>query len=292
MSRARSSRHRAAHGSAAAGAPVRRPVPLRLATALLPRRCPRASVWSSTRAPSNSMRTPFSAARPPACCGCPGTGRAALAELRAGPVRSDAAGRLARKLTDTGLAHPRPPELACEARCHGPHPGPGPRCPARPLPVRPGGQLSGAGGGRRLRGSGRGRGRRRRARRGAGAAAGQRRPRCRPEHRPAQCGYRPGGVPGQRLRARAGLDRAARRAPGRSGRGRRCPADGGRAAGPGWAGRYTTAACCLDLGDAEARVVPGTRVAYVPTAALVVRRAALAPGRRGWQRLRPGAALG
>jgi hypothetical protein len=47
-------------------------------------------------------------------------------------------------------------------------------------------------------------------------------------------------------------------------------------AGPGWAGRYTTAACCLDLGDAEARVMPGTRVAYVPTAALVVRRAALA----------------
>src|SRR5262249_21138072 len=39
-------------------------------------------------------------------------GRAALAELRAGPVRSAAAGRLARKLTDAGLAHPRPPELA------------------------------------------------------------------------------------------------------------------------------------------------------------------------------------
>src|SRR5262249_52454453 len=49
-------------------------------------------------------------------------------------------------------------------------------------------------------------------------------------------------------------------------------------AGPDWAGRYTTAACCLDLGDTEARVVPGTRVAYVPTAALVVRRAALAGG--------------
>jgi hypothetical protein len=52
-------------------------------------------------------------------------------------------------------------------------------------------------------------------------------------------------------------------------------------AGPGWAGRYTTAACCLDLGEAEARVVPGTRVAYVPTAALVVRRAALAQGEPG-----------
>src|SRR5262249_28406861 len=52
-------------------------------------------------------------------------------------------------------------------------------------------------------------------------------------------------------------------------------------AGPGWAGRYTTAACCLDLGDAEARVVPGTRVAYVPTAALVVPRPARAPAGSG-----------
>src|SRR5262249_33661038 len=48
-------------------------------------------------------------------------------------------------------------------------------------------------------------------------------------------------------------------------------------ASAGWAGRYTTAACCLDLGDAEARVVPGTRVSYVPTTALVARRAALGP---------------
>jgi len=41
------------------------------------------------------------------------------------------------------------------------------------------------------------------------------------------------------------------------------------------AGRYGTARGSLDLGDREARVVPSTRVAYVPTAALVVRRAAL-----------------
>src|SRR5262249_18273731 len=39
-------------------------------------------------------------------------GRPARADLRAGPVRSAAAGRLARKLTDAGLAHPRPPEPA------------------------------------------------------------------------------------------------------------------------------------------------------------------------------------
>ena len=122
-----------------------------------------------------------------------------------------------------------PPRTCFEARCHGSHPGPGPRRPARPLPVRRGGQLSGAGGGRRIGGSGCGRGCRRGTRRGTGAAAGQRRPRCRTQHRPAQCGYRPGGVPGQRLHARAGLDRAAGRAPGRSGRGRRGPANGGRA---------------------------------------------------------------
>ena len=35
-------------------------------------------------------------------------GVAALAELRAGPVASPAAATLARRLTDTGLAHPRP----------------------------------------------------------------------------------------------------------------------------------------------------------------------------------------
>ena len=41
------------------------------------------------------------------------------------------------------------------------------------------------------------------------------------------------------------------------------------------AGKYGQACGPLDLGDRPARVVPGTAVAYVPTAALVVRRAAL-----------------
>jgi mycofactocin system glycosyltransferase len=40
-------------------------------------------------------------------------------------------------------------------------------------------------------------------------------------------------------------------------------------------GRYARACGSLDLGDREARVAPLTRVAYVPTAALVARRAAL-----------------
>jgi len=42
-----------------------------------------------------------------------------------------------------------------------------------------------------------------------------------------------------------------------------------------WAGRYARAAGSLDLGDRPARVVPNTRVAYVPTAALLARRRAL-----------------
>lgn len=42
-----------------------------------------------------------------------------------------------------------------------------------------------------------------------------------------------------------------------------------------WAGRYTRAASSLDLGDRPARVVPHGRVAYVPTAALIARRSAL-----------------
>ncbi len=43
-----------------------------------------------------------------------GAGQRALAELRDGPVRSTAAGTLARRLTDAGLAHPRPPALAAQ----------------------------------------------------------------------------------------------------------------------------------------------------------------------------------
>ncbi|SEP44425.1 mycofactocin biosynthesis glycosyltransferase MftF [Amycolatopsis saalfeldensis] len=42
------------------------------------------------------------------------------------------------------------------------------------------------------------------------------------------------------------------------------------------AGRYTRVAGSLDLGDRPARVAPGTRMPYVPTAALVARRSALA----------------
>jgi mycofactocin glycosyltransferase len=43
-----------------------------------------------------------------------------------------------------------------------------------------------------------------------------------------------------------------------------------------WAGRYTTASGALDLGGQPASVKPNTCVSYVPTAALLVRRSALA----------------
>jgi hypothetical protein len=51
--------------------------------------------------------------------------------------------------------------------------------------------------------------------------------------------------------------------------------------GPGSAGRYLAARAPLDMGPQEGRVLPLTRLSYVPTAALLVRRAALvadAPG--------------
>jgi mycofactocin system glycosyltransferase len=46
-------------------------------------------------------------------------------------------------------------------------------------------------------------------------------------------------------------------------------------AAPGWLARYETGRSSLDLGQAPAPVRPGSRVPYVPTAALVVRRSAL-----------------
>jgi mycofactocin glycosyltransferase len=205
-------------------------------------------------------------------------GRAALAELRAGPVRSDAAGRLARKLTDTGLAHPRPPELTsrpdvtvlipvrdravllgrCLSALGSSYPvlvvDDGSEDPGAVADVaaahgaalvrRP---VSGGPGAARNTGL-------------LGVATGL------VAFLDSDCVPEPGWI--ERLAAHLADPAVAAAAP----RMVAVPA------GPSWAARYTTAACCLDLGVAEARVVPGTRVAYVPTAALVVRRAALAGG--------------
>lgn len=46
----------------------------------------------------------------------------------------------------------------------------------------------------------------------------------------------------------------------------------------GWLVRYETAASALDMGPAESVVRPGAKVPYLPSAALVVRRAAAGPG--------------
>jgi mycofactocin system glycosyltransferase len=203
-------------------------------------------------------------------------GRTALAELRAGPVRGAAAARLARKLTDAGLAHPRPPVLAT------------PPDVTVLIPVRDRAALLG----RCLSALGRGypvlvvddgsqdpeavadvaaaHGAalvRRPVNGGPGAARNTGLSGVTTElvaFLDSDCVPEPGWI--ERLAAHLADPAVAAAAP-------RMVAV---AAGDNWAGRYTTAACCLDLGGAEARVVPGTRVAYVPTAALVVRRAALA----------------
>jgi mycofactocin system glycosyltransferase len=54
-----------------------------------------------------------------------------------------------------------------------------------------------------------------------------------------------------------------------------------RDAAPSTVVRYNSVSGSLDLGDREARVAPLTRVAYVPTAAFIVRRAALLDVARG-----------
>jgi mycofactocin glycosyltransferase len=202
-------------------------------------------------------------------------GRAALAELRGGPVRSASAGRLARKLTDAGLAEPRPPELtappdvtvlipACDRpvlldRCLA---AMGRSYPV--LVVDDGSQYPAAvadvaaAHGAAL------------VRRPVNGGAGPARNTGLLEVSTDLVAFldsdtmpEPGWI--ERLAAHLADPAVAAVAP------RIVPVPGR----PGWAGRYTATACPLDLGDAAARVVPGTRVAYVPTAALLARRAAL-----------------
>lgn len=204
-----------------------------------------------------------------------GAGAAALAELRSGPVRSHAAATLARKLTDAGLAHPQPPVL-----------------PARPdvtviIPVRDRpamldrcltvlgssypvlvvddgsadpAAVAGVAAAHRawlLR---------RPANGGPGAARNTGLAEVASDliaFLDSDCVPEPGWI--ERLAAHLADPAVAAAAP------RIVPLP----TGPGWAGQYTAACSCLDLGDQPARVAPGGRVSYVPTAALVVRRAAL-----------------
>ena len=219
-------------------------------------------------------------------------GAAALAELRSGPVRSRAAATLARRLTDAGLAHPQPPELPAQPdvtviipvrdrpmlldRCLA---ALGPGYPV--LVVDDGSADPAAVAG--VAAAHQARLLRRPASGGPGAARNTGLAEVTSDliaFLDSDCVPEPGWI--ERLAAHLADPAVAAAAP------RIVPLP----AGPGWAGRYTAASSCLDLGDQPARVAPGHRVAYVPTAALVVRRAALLGAGPAGRGVRPGAALG
>ena len=201
----------------------------------------------------------------------------ALEELRGGPVGSPDSGRLARRLTDTGLAHPRPPG------------GSPPAGVTVVIPVRdrPAGLERGL------------------AVLGTGypvivvddgsadpgpTADVCRRHGARLVRRPAPGGPGPARNDGLALVTTplvAFLDSDCAAGPDwivRLGAHFADPMVGAVAprvrpqTGDGAVGRYLTARAPIDLGPDEARVAPLTRLSYVPTAALLVRAAAIPSG--------------
>ena len=209
-------------------------------------------------------------------------GQRALAELRRGPVSSPAAGKLARRLTDTGMAHPRPP-----ASPGGRPPGTALPdvtvvIPARDRPAHLARCLTALGRTYRVivvdDGS-----------RQAAEIAGL----CRQHgatliRRPSSGGPGPArndGLAQVSTPLVAFLDSDCVAGPEWITSLAAHFADPLVAAvaprvrpitGPGSAGRYLGARAPLDMGPQEGRVLPLTRLSYVPTAALLVRRAALA----------------
>jgi mycofactocin system glycosyltransferase len=201
----------------------------------------------------------------------------ALEELRGGPVGSPDSGRLARRLTDTGLAYPRPPELGRPAEVTV-------VIPVRDRPVELDHCLAALGTGYPVivvdDGS-----------EDPAATAGVcRRHGAQLVRRPEPGGPGPARNDGLALVATplvAFLDSDCAAGPGWIGKlaahfadpmvgavaPRVRPATGNSAAG-----RYLAARAPLDLGPQEARVAPLTRLSYVPTAALVVRAGALPAG--------------
>ncbi|WP_329048478.1 mycofactocin biosynthesis glycosyltransferase MftF [Amycolatopsis sp. NBC_01488] len=201
-------------------------------------------------------------------------GRKAWRELARGPIVSAAAGALARRLTDAGLAHPVPPEAAAppELTVVIPvldRPGPLARCLAaldgrHPVVVVDDGSgdpaaiaaVAGAHGAKLVRRDVNG---------GPGAARNTALAHVSTElvaFVDSDCTA--GGDWAGRLAAHFADPLLAAIAPRV------------RASAPDTAaGRYTKAAGGLDLGDRPARVAPRTRMSYVPTAALVVRRSAV-----------------
>jgi mycofactocin glycosyltransferase len=201
----------------------------------------------------------------------------ALRELRAGPVSSADSGRLARRLTDTGLAHPRPPRLAQPAEVAVVIPvrdrtGGLDRCLSalgtrHPVIVVDDGSAD------------------------PGAVAQVCRQHCaRLVRRPVSGGPGPARNDGLAMAATplvafldsdcaAGPEWIAGLAPHFGD-----PMVGAAAprvrpvTGDSTAGRYLAARAPIDLGPGEARVAPLTRLSYVPTAALLVRADAIPAG--------------
>jgi mycofactocin system glycosyltransferase len=218
-------------------------------------------------------------------------GQRALDELRRGPVCSPAAGKLARRLTDTGLAHPRPPRapgvVPRESGAGGRPPGPvlpdvTVVIPARDRPAHLERCLTALGQSYPVIVVDDG------SRQAAEIAGLCRRHSATLIRRPASGGPGPARNDGlaqvttplvafldsdcatgpewiTTLAAHFADPLVAAVAP------RVRPVTG---AGP--AGRYLEARAPIDMGPQEGRVLPLTRLSYVPTAALLVRRAALA----------------
>jgi len=213
-------------------------------------------------------------------------GQRALAELRGGPVRSAAAGKLARRLTDTGMAHPRPPGAGPGGRLPG-TPDITVVIPARDRPAHLDRCLAALGrsypvivvdDGSRQAGE---------------IAALCRRHGATLIRRPSSGGPGPArndGLAQVSTRLVAFLDSDCEAGPEWIASLAAHFADPLVAAvaprvrpitGPGSAGRYLAARAPLDMGPQEGRVLPLTRLSYVPTAALLVRRGALAADASG-----------
>ena len=211
-------------------------------------------------------------------------GQRALDELRRGPVCSPAAGKLARRLTDTGLAHPRPPrESGAGGRPPGlAHPDVTVVIPARDRPAYLDRCLAALGQSYPVIVVDDG------SRQAAEIAGLCRRHGATLIRRPASGGPGPArndGLAQVTTPLVAFLDSDCETGPEWITSLAAHFADPLVAAvaprvqpvtGAGSAGRYLEARAPIDMGAQEGRVLPLTRLSYVPTAALLVRRAALA----------------
>jgi mycofactocin system glycosyltransferase len=211
-------------------------------------------------------------------------GERTLADLRAGPLRSAQTGLLARRLTDAGLAHPVPPPIATQA-------GRTALSVTVIIPVRDrtamldrcltalGGEYpvvvvdDGSADPRSV----------------AAVVARHGATLCRRDSSGGPAAARNSGLTTVRTELVAFLDSDCLPPPGWiealaahladplvcAAAPRIVTLAPAPAARPGAAARYAAACGSLDLGGRPARVAPGSRVSYVPTAALLVRRAAL-----------------